>query len=92
MIAVSGNAVSAIQHMTNTEVYPHAGLRIRKVDRGRFAVTIVPTPTADDVAVPIPGANVYLDQMAVAALDNATLDASEDACRPEEFVLDNAGA
>lgn len=89
MIAVTGNAIFAIQHMTNTEVYPNAGLRIRKVDHRKFAVTIVPTPAADDVAVPIRGANLYLDRMSVAALDNATLDAGDNTRRTDEFVLEN---
>jgi hypothetical protein len=76
--------------MTNTEVYPHAGIRIKKVDHDKFAVTIVPTPAADDVTVPVAGANVYLDRPAAAALDHATLDASDDASRAEELVLENA--
>jgi hypothetical protein len=73
--------------MTNTETYPDAGLHIKSVDEHRFAMTIVPRPQTDDVAVRAPGANVYLDHDAAAALNRATLDAADDASRADQFTL-----
>jgi hypothetical protein len=74
--------------MTNTETYPHAGLRIRKIDDDKFVLSIVPDPAGSDVAVP--GMNVYLDQPAAAALEHATLDADADATLAKQLVLDKA--
>lgn len=90
MIAVTGKAASAIRQMTNTDVYPHAGIRIKKVDRDRFAISIVPTPADDDVTVPVTGANLYLDPPAASALDQAKLDASDNASRTEQLILEGA--
>jgi Fe-S cluster assembly iron-binding protein IscA len=90
MIAITQNAAAAIRQMTNTEVYPEAGLRIAAVDGDRFALRVVPHPAGDDINIDADGANVYLDEQAAEALGQATLDADGSAPGPEQFVLVNA--
>lgn len=88
MLAITRNAAKAVNRMTNTDTYPHAGLRIRKVGDEKFAMSIVPTPADSDVAVP--GTNVYLDQPAAEALQHATLDAGTNANLTGQLKLDQA--
>jgi Fe-S cluster assembly iron-binding protein IscA len=90
MIAVTQNAASAIRQMTNTEVYPEAGLRIASIDGDRFALRVVPHPAGDDINVDVHGANIYLDEEAAEALSRATLDADGSVPGTEQFVLVNA--
>jgi Fe-S cluster assembly iron-binding protein IscA len=87
MLSITGQAASAIRRVNNTKTYPYAGLRIRSVDDHHFAMTVVPAPSEEDVAVRAPGANVYLDHDAAAALSHATLDAAENATRANDFAL-----
>ncbi len=86
MIAVTDNAAAALDRMTNTDVYPKAGLSIRKIADSRFSLSIVPAPADSDIA--IPGANVYLDRSAAADLENARLDASANAVLASQLLLD----
>ncbi|MCO8277663.1 hypothetical protein M1L60_44510 [Actinoplanes sp. TRM 88003] len=85
MIAVTTNTVKALRRMTNSATYPDAGLSIKKVDDRKYAMSIVPAPADSDVAVP--GVNVYLDQQAAVALDDATLDAESEASLAKHFIL-----
>lgn len=85
MITITSNTAQAVRRMTNTETYPRAGLRIRKIDNDKFAMGIVPEPADSDVAVP--GANVYLDRAAAVALEEATLDAQAGAAFAGHFIL-----
>lgn len=87
MIAVTDKAASAIRQSTNTEIYPKAGLRIKSVGEGKFAVGIVPQPADDDVAIQLQGANLYLDHAASRALNRATLDADPTVAGIERFQL-----
>jgi Fe-S cluster assembly iron-binding protein IscA len=87
MFTVTDQAASAIRQMTNTEVYPEAGLRIITVEGDRFAVRVVPHPAGDDVNVNADGANVYLDEDAADALGEATLDSDGSALGTGQFFL-----
>lgn len=86
MMAVTRNAAHAVRRMTNTGVYPHAGLCIRRIDDDTFAFSIVPDIESNHVTVP--GTNVYLDQPAAAALEHAKLDADANATLASQLVLD----
>lgn len=86
MIAITSNAARALRRMTNTDIYPHAGLSIRRIGDDKFVFSIVPDPGEGNVAVP--GTNVYLDQPAAAALEHATLDADANATLAKQLVLD----
>jgi hypothetical protein len=90
MMTITRNAAQAVRRMTNTGIYPHAGLSIRKIDDDKFAFSIVPDTAGSDVTVP--GANVYLDQPAAAALEDATLDADADATLASQLVLDKTNS
>lgn len=90
MLAITSNAVQAVDRMTNTDSYPHAGLRIKKIGDDNFALTIVPTPAGSDVAVP--GTNVYLDQPAADALEHSTLDADANANLTDQLRLVKTGS
>ncbi|MEV6527334.1 hypothetical protein AB0M43_35955 [Longispora sp. NPDC051575] len=88
MITVTGGAAAAIRRMTNTRVYPGAGLRIAAHGRpGRFAFALVSQPSAGDVAVGVPGTQLYLDREATAALGDAVLDADATAERVWQLSL-----
>lgn len=88
MLTVEETAVTAIRTMTNTAVYPDAGLRITsEPDQDVFAIAIVPQACEDDVAVPAVDANVYLDSDAADALSAATLVAGRDGIGTARFAL-----
>jgi Fe-S cluster assembly iron-binding protein IscA len=87
MIAVTDQAASAIRQMTNTEMYPEAGLRITAVEENRFALKLVPHPASEDVTVDAGGANLYLDDDAADALDSATLDIDGSKLETAQFLL-----
>jgi Fe-S cluster assembly iron-binding protein IscA len=92
VIAITDRAASAIRKMTNTDLYPDAGLRIKSLRGNRYAMTVVPQPAHDDVSVEAAGANVYLDQGAVEKLDHSTLDAAADAWSAAQFSLSGASS
>ncbi|MDR7327529.1 MULTISPECIES: hypothetical protein [Catenuloplanes] len=82
---MTDNAARALRRMTNTDVYPNAGLSIRKVNDNRFSLSVVPAPADSDIAVP--GVNVYMDRSAAAALENARLDANANADLASQMLL-----
>jgi hypothetical protein len=74
--------------MTNTDVYPDAGLRISTIEPNRFAINVMPHGVGRDVAIDAHGARVYLDQDAAQALDRAVLDAEGDSWSADQFTLE----
>lgn len=92
MFTVTVEAEEAVRQMTNTEVYPAAGLRIAKSERDRFTLTVVPQPRGDDIVVGKGhGANVYLDVKAAEALGDAVLNANVDRQGRMTLSLTRAG-
>lgn len=87
MLAVTDQAIAAIRKMTNTEVYPDAGLRITsEPEQDQFAIAIVPDSADDDITVPA-DANVYLDHDAAVALDAAMLVVGPDGVGTQRFAI-----
>ncbi|MDQ0365168.1 hypothetical protein [Catenuloplanes indicus] len=85
---MTDNAAAALRRMTNTDVYPRAGLSIRKIADNKFSLSIVPAPADNDIT--IPRANVYLDRPAADALEDARLDATANAVLASHLLLNRA--
>jgi iron-sulfur cluster assembly protein len=81
VLALTSNAVSAIQQITAAPEVPHgAGLRIAtgQAEAERFTLSVVTGPDLDDQVVEDQGARLFLDPAAAAALDDKTMDAQVD--------------
>ncbi|GAA3759963.1 hypothetical protein GCM10022240_10650 [Microbacterium kribbense] len=78
MLTLTENAATAVKSIvSNGADADTAGLRIHSADdqTAGFALTIAPTPEAEDAVVEESGARVFLDAGATLALNDQVLDA-----------------
>jgi iron-sulfur cluster assembly protein len=92
MVTITSDAADALRAVLGAK---HGGVRISTGARANgdgpaLTLEVVPEPEPDDEVVEADGARLYLDPMAVDALDGKVLDAEREADAVRFSVLDQS--